>query len=150
MSRLAKAGYIAATVVVVAVVLASLGAYAVYRRLDGNVSVVKVSGLSHRSVYGAQNFLLLGSQTRKASGPGISVQPQPEHQQLGQPPAGPPQPHAHPGHRAVHPADTMVYEPGCQARRTIGTGIMGPYQSAIIDGAMNIGPPSCAVSTVKT
>jgi hypothetical protein len=27
----------------------------------------------------------------------------------------------------------MVYEPGCQARRTIGTGIMGPYQSAIID-----------------
>ena len=65
MSRLAKAGYIAATVVVVAVVVASLGAYAVYRRLDGNVSVVKVSGLSHRSVYGAQNILLLGSQTRK-------------------------------------------------------------------------------------
>ena len=26
---------------------------------------------------------------------------------------------------------------------------MGPYQSAIIDGAMNIGGPSCAVSTVK-
>ena len=47
------------------------------------------------------------------------------------------------------PRDTMVYEPGCKARRTIGTGIMGPYQSAIIDGAMNIGGPSCAVSTVR-
>ena len=46
MSRLAKAGYIAATVVVVVVVLASLGAYAVYRRLDGNVSVVKVNTLN--------------------------------------------------------------------------------------------------------
>jgi LCP family protein required for cell wall assembly len=43
----------------------------------------------------------------------------------------------------------MVYEPGCKARRTIGTGILGPYQSAIIDGAMNIGGPSCAVSTVR-
>ena len=51
LSRLAKAGYIASTVMVVAAVVASLGAYAIYRRLDGNVSVVRVSGLSHRSVY---------------------------------------------------------------------------------------------------
>jgi hypothetical protein len=65
LSRLAKAGYVAFTVMVVAVVAASLGAYAIYRRLDGNVSVVRVSGLSHRSVYGAQNILLLGSQTRQ-------------------------------------------------------------------------------------
>ena len=47
------------------------------------------------------------------------------------------------------PRDTLVYEPGCRARRSVGTGIMGPYQSAIIDGAMNIGGPSCAVSTVR-
>ena len=47
------------------------------------------------------------------------------------------------------PRDTMVYEPGCQARRSVGSGIIGPYQSAIIDGAMNIGGPSCAVSTVS-
>ena len=65
LSRLAKAGYTASTVVVVAAVVASLGAYAIYRRLDGNVSVVRVSGLSHRSIYGAQNILLLGSQTRQ-------------------------------------------------------------------------------------
>jgi hypothetical protein len=37
------------------------------------------------------------------------------------------------------PRDTIVYEPGCTARPTIGTGIWGPYQAAIIDGAMNIG-----------
>ena len=47
------------------------------------------------------------------------------------------------------PRDTMVYEPGCRARRSVGTGIIGPYQSAIIDGAMNIGGPSCAVSTAS-
>ena len=65
LSRLAKAGYITGTVLAVAVVVASLGAYAIYRKYVGNISVVKVSGLSHRSVYGAQNFLLLGSQTRQ-------------------------------------------------------------------------------------
>ena len=47
------------------------------------------------------------------------------------------------------PRDTMVYEPACKARPSVGTGIMGPYQLAIIDGAMNIGGPSCAVSTVE-
>ena len=150
MSRLAKAGYIAATVVVVAVVLASLGAYAVYRRLDGNVSVVKVNGLSHRSVYGAQNILILGSQTRDGqragdlgSNPSLNTSNSDNLLLV----------HLNPTHTQAIvlsiPRDTMVYEPGCKARRTIGTGIMGPYQSAIIDGAMNIGGPSCAVSTVK-
>ena len=150
MSRLAKAGYIAATVVVVAVVLASLGAYAVYRRLDGNVSVVAVKGLSHRSVYGAQNILILGSQTRDGqragdlgSNPSLDTSNSDNLLLV----------HLNPTHTQAIvlsiPRDTMVYEPGCKARRTIGTGVMGPYQSAIIDGAMNIGGPSCAVSTVK-
>ena len=150
MSRLAKAGYIAATVVVVAVVLASLGAYAVYRRLDGNVSVVAVKGLSHRSVYGAQNILILGSQTRDGqragdlgSNPSLNTSNSDNLLLV----------HLNPTHTQAIvlsiPRDTMVYEPGCKARRTIGTGVMGPYQSAIIDGAMNIGGPSCAVSTVK-
>ena len=133
-----------------AVVLASLGAYAVYRRLDGNVSVVKVSGLSHRSVYGAQNILILGSQTRDGQragdlGTNPSLNTSNSDNLLLV--------HLNPTHTQAIvlsiPRDTMVYEPGCQARRTIGTGIMGPYQSAIIDGAMNIGGPSCAVSTVK-
>ena len=149
LSRLAKAGYIASTVMVVAAVVASLGAYAIYRRLDGNVSVVRVSGLSHRSVYGAQNILLLGSQTRQGQRPG----------DLGSNPALNTSNsdnlllvHLDPTHTHAIvlsiPRDTMVYEPGCRARRSVGTGIMGPYQSAIIDGAMNIGGPSCAVATV--
>ena len=45
-SRLAKAGYIAGSFVTVLVVLASLGAYAVYRHLTGNISTVRVTGLS--------------------------------------------------------------------------------------------------------
>jgi len=146
---LARAGYIAGTVVVVIAVVASLGAYAIYRRLDANINVVKVSGLSHRSVYGAQNILILGSQTREGQRPGdlgsnpslntsnsdnlILVHLDPTHT-----------------HAIVLsiPRDTIVYEPGCKARRSVGSGIFGPYQQAIIDGAMNIGGPSCAVKTV--
>jgi LCP family protein required for cell wall assembly len=149
LSPLARVAYITSTIVAVAVVLASLGAYAIYRRLDGNISVVKVNGLSHRSVYGAQNILILGSQTRDGQRPGdlgsnpslntsnsdnlILVHLDPTHT-----------------HALVLsiPRDTIVYEPGCQARRSVGTGIFGPYQQAIIDGAMNIGGPSCAVKTV--
>ncbi len=150
LSRLAKAGYIAGTVVVVAVVVASLGAYAIYRRLDGNISVVKVSGLSHRSVYGAQNILVLGSQTREGqragdlgSNPALNTSNSDNLLLVHLDPT-----HTHATVLSI-PRDTMVYEPGCKARRSVGTGIMGPYQSAIIDGAMNIGGPSCAVSTVK-
>jgi LCP family protein required for cell wall assembly len=150
LSRAAKAGYIAGTVAVVAVVAASLGAYAIYRKLDGNISTVKVSGLSHRSVYGVQNILVLGSQTRQGQragdlgrNPALNTSNSDNLLLVHLDPA-----HTHATVLSI-PRDTMVYEPGCQARRTIGTGIMGPYQSAIIDGAMNIGGPSCAVSTVK-
>jgi LCP family protein required for cell wall assembly len=147
---LARAGYIAGTIAVVGAVAVSLGAYAIYRRLDGNVTVTKVSHLSGRSVYGAQNILLLGSQTRDGQQPGhfgtnpsldtsnsdnlLLVHLDPTHT-----------------HAIVLsiPRDTMVYEPACQARPSIGTGSMGPYQQAIIDGAMNIGGPSCAVDTVE-
>ena len=149
-ASLARAGYIAATVVAVAVVVASLGAYAIYRRLDGNVNVVKVSGLSHRSVYGAQNILVLGSQTREGqragdlgSNPALNTSNSDNLLLVHLDPT-----HTHATVLSI-PRDTMVYEPGCKARRTIGTGILGPYQSAIIDGAMNIGGPSCAVSTVR-
>ena len=149
-ASLARAGYIAATVAVVAVVVASLGAYAIYRRLDGNVSVVKVSGLSHRSVYGAQNILVLGSQTRQGqragdlgSNPALNTSNSDNLLLVHLDPT-----HTHATVLSI-PRDTMVYEPGCKARRSVGTGILGPYQSAIIDGAMNIGGPSCAVSTVR-
>jgi LCP family protein required for cell wall assembly len=150
LSRLAKAGYIASTVAVVAVVVASLSAYAIYRRLDGNVSVVGVSGLSHRSVYGVQNILVLGSQTREGqragdlgSNPALNTSNSDNLLLVHLDPT-----HTHATVLSI-PRDTMVYEPGCKARRSVGGGILGPYQSAIIDGAMNIGGPSCAVSTVK-
>jgi LCP family protein required for cell wall assembly len=150
MSGLARAGYIACTVLVVLVVIVSLGAYAIYRRLDGNISVVNVSGLSHRSVYGAQNYLLLGSQTRQGqragnlgSNPSLNTSNSDNLLLVHLDPT-----HTHAIVLSI-PRDTMVYEPACQARRSVGTGVMGPYQSAIIDGAMNIGGPSCAVSTVS-
>jgi LCP family protein required for cell wall assembly len=148
LSALAKAGYIACAVLAVAIVTVSLGAYGIYRHLDGNIRHVTVGGLSHRSVYGAQNILVLGSQTRQGQGRGFgengSLDTSNSDNLLLI--------HLDPTHTHAIilsiPRDTMVYEPGCKARRGIGDGIWGPYQSAIIDGAMNIGGPSCAVSTV--
>jgi LCP family protein required for cell wall assembly len=149
MGRLAKAGYVAGILGTVLVVVASLGAYAVYRHLTGNIKTVNVSGLTHRSVYGVQNILLLGSQTRKGQGKGFGSNPSlntsnSDNLLLVHLDAT----HTHAVILSI-PRDTVVYEPGCKARPTIGTGIWGPYQAAIIDGAMNIGGPSCAVKTVK-
>jgi LCP family protein required for cell wall assembly len=148
-SRLAKAGYVAGIVATVVVVVASLGAYAVYRHLTGNIKSVAVTGLSHRSVYGVQNILLLGSQTRKGQGKGFGSNPSLDTSNSDNLLLV----HLDPTHTHALilsiPRDTIVYEPGCKARPGIGDGIWGPYQAAIIDGAMNIGGPSCAVKTVK-
>jgi LCP family protein required for cell wall assembly len=149
MSNLARAACVASTVVTVLVVVASLGAYAVYRHLEGNIKVVDVSGLAHRPIYGVQNILLLGSQTRKGQGKGFGSNPSLDTSNSDNLLL------VHLDARHTHaiilsvPRDTIVYEPGCRGRPGIGTGIWGPYQTAIIDGAMNIGGPSCAVSTVK-
>jgi anionic cell wall polymer biosynthesis LytR-Cps2A-Psr (LCP) family protein len=61
---LAKGGYVFATLMAVVVVAAALAGYAKYRQLDGNIKVVNVGGLSGRTIYGAQNILILGSQER--------------------------------------------------------------------------------------
>ena len=96
-----------------------------------------------------QNILLLGSQTRKGQGKGFGTNPSLDTSNSDNLLL------VHLDARHTHaiilsiPRDTIVYEPGCRARPGVGTGIWGPYQSAIIDGAMNIGGPSCAVSTVK-
>jgi LCP family protein required for cell wall assembly len=148
-SGLRKAAYGGAAFLSVIVVVVSLGAYLVYRHLTGNIKVVSVTGLTHRSVYGAQNILLLGSQTRKGQGKGFGNNPSlntsnSDNLLLV---------HLDPTHTHALivsiPRDTIVYEPGCKARPSIGVGIWGPYQAAIIDGAMNIGGPSCAVKTVR-
>jgi LCP family protein required for cell wall assembly len=148
-SGLRKAAYGCGASLTVIVIVASLGAYLVYRHLTGNIKVVSVGGLTHRSVYGAQNILLLGSQTRKGQGKGFGSNPSLNTSNSDNlllvhlDPA-----HAHALIVSI-PRDTIVYEPGCTARPTIGAGIWGPYQAAIIDGAMNIGGPSCAVKTVR-
>ena len=151
-SLLARAGYILATLVAVVAVVAGLGAFAIYRQLTGNITKVNVGGLSGRTVYGELNILVLGSQER-----------------LGQ--------HGHFGYEAdpgttnsdnlllIHldaththatvlsiPRDLFVYQPACPERSYIGTGTW-PVQTyppgAIIDGALNIGGPTCAVDTVE-
>lgn len=144
-----KFAYVAGTVFTVLAMALTLGVYGEYLHLSSNIKSVVVGGLTHRSVYGVQNFLLLGSTSRLGQGKGFGhngskytansdnlliVHLDPTHT-----------------HALILsiPRDTMVYEPGCKARKHIGYGIWGPYQSAIIDGAMNIGGPSCAAITVE-
>ena len=149
----AKIGYIAATLVAVVAVVAGLGFFAVYHQLSGNIQKVTVGHLSGRlTVYGPMNILVLGSQTRLGqrgnfgytADPGVSnsdnlllVHLDPTHT-----------------HATVLsiPRDTFVYQPACQERKYVGTGVWPaqPYPpGAIIDGALNIGGPTCAVQTVE-
>ena len=152
---LAKFGYIAATLIAVIGVTAGLGGYAEYRHLEGNITVVKVGGLSGRTIYGAQNILVLGSQERAhqrgyfgvAAGDSPLTSNSDNLLLVHLDPT-----HTHATVLSI-PRDLFVYEPGCQARtRFIGLGIMGPYAyppGNLIDGALNIGGPSCAVATVE-
>jgi len=154
-SRLAKAGYIGATLLAVVIMVAGIGAYAEYRRLEGNITVVKVGGLSGRKVYGAQNILVLGSQERYgqhgkfgvAAGDSVKTSNSDNLLLIHLDPT-----HQHATVLSI-PRDLFVYEPGCRARsRFIGIGIQGPYSyppGNIIDGALNIGGPTCAVKTVE-
>ncbi len=147
MSVLAKIGYATATVATVLIVAASLLAYGIYRHLNDNLQVTTVSGLTHRSVYGVQNILVLGSQTRDGQGRGFGRDPGTNlsdnlilvHLDAT---------HTHATILSI-PRDTMVYEPACKARAGVGTGTWPAFPSAIIDGAMNLGGPSCAVHTVE-
>src|ERR1700730_13960572 len=73
--RLTRRGKILVWVAAVAsvlVVVVSLGAYAIYAKLDGNLSVTDAfGGLKNRpppSARGVQNFLILGSQSRDGQG----------------------------------------------------------------------------------
>ena len=152
-SRLAKAGYVLASLVAAVAVVAGVGGYALYRQLEGNITVVKVGGLTGRTVYGVQNILVLGSQERQGQRGHFGKEANPWTTNSDNllvvhlDPA-----HTHATILSI-PRDTMVYEPGCPARiRQIGIGIQGPYlypPGNIIDGALNIGGPTCAVKTVE-
>lgn len=149
---LVKAGYIVATLVAVVAVVAGVGIFAIYHRLDSNITKVSVGDLSGKTVYGSLNILVMGSQTRLGqrgffgydATPGVSnsdnlllIHLDPTHT-----------------HAIVLsiPRDTFVYEPACQERAYVGTGTWPAQQyppGAIIDGALNIGGPTCAVQTVE-
>ena len=151
-SRGAKVGYILASLVAIVAMVAGIGAFAIYRQLDGNITKVSVGHLSGKAVYGSLNILILGSQTRLGqrghfgydATPGVSnsdnlllVHLDPTHT-----------------HAIVLsiPRDTFVYQPACKERRYVGTGVWPAQQyppGAIIDGALNIGGPTCAVQTVE-
>jgi LCP family protein required for cell wall assembly len=132
-------------VLTVAAVVVSLTGYQLYLKLDRNLHVTAVGGLTNRSSYGVQNFLILGSQTRDGQGPGFGYDPGTnlsDNLLLVHLDAT----HTHATVVSI-PRDTMVYEPACKSRS--GGGIVPAQQQAIIDGAMNQGGPSCAVATVE-
>jgi len=155
-SRLAKTGYILASVLALVIVVAGIGSYAEYRHLEGNITVVKVGGLTGRQTYGVQNILVMGSQIRAgqhgkffgiAAGSSIYTSNSDNLLVVHLDPT-----HTHATILSI-PRDTFVYEPGCKARNHfIGYGTLGPYTyppGNIIDGALNIGGPTCAVKTVE-
>ncbi len=148
-SALAQVGYTVATIGAVLTVIVGVGGYAEYERLVGNIDSVNVGDLSGRTVYGVQNILVLGSQERHGQTGNFGFEANPWTTNSDNLLVI----HLNATHtRAIVlsiPRDTMVYEPGCEARiRQIGIGIQGPFQSTIIDGALNIGGPTCAVETV--
>jgi LCP family protein required for cell wall assembly len=142
---LAKIGYTSATMLTALAVATSLVAYGLYLKLDRNLNVASVGGLTHRSEYGVQNILILGSQTRDGQGKGFGHDPHTnlsDNLLLVHLDAT----HTHATVVSI-PRDTMVYEPACTSR--LGNGTVPAQQQAIIDGAMNLGGPTCAVATVE-
>jgi LCP family protein required for cell wall assembly len=145
LSRLAKFGYISATMLTAIAVLISLTGYALYLKLDHNITVTNVGGLTGRSDLGVQNVLILGSQTRNGQGKGFGYDPNTNlsdnlllvHLNAT---------HTHAIVVSI-PRDTMVYEPACKSR--FGNYTVPAQPQAIIDGAMNLGGPTCAVATVE-
>jgi len=126
-------------------VVISLAVYGLYLKLDGNLNVTAVGGLTNRPDTGVQNILILGSQTRDGQGPGFGYDPGTnlsDNLLLVHLDA------THTRATVVSiPRDTMVYEPACKS--ATGNGVAPAQQQAIIDGAMNLGGPTCAVATVE-
>jgi LCP family protein required for cell wall assembly len=149
-SWLAQFGYVFVALTAVIAVAAGVTAYAAVYHLEGNIHSFKVKGLTGRTVYGELNILVLGSQERQGQRGffGREVNPwttNSDNLLLVHLDAT----HTHATVLSI-PRDLMAYEPACQARTSqIGYGLQGPFQSTIIDGALNIGGPSCAVATVE-
>jgi LCP family protein required for cell wall assembly len=141
----AKVGYVIATLLTVSAVAVSLFGYSLYLHLNNNLNVTDIKGLSPNGNYGVQNILILGSQTRDGQGPGFGYDPDTnlsDNLLLVHLDAT----HTHATIVSI-PRDTMVYEPQCTSR--FNNQIVPAQPQAIIDGAMNLGGPSCAVATVN-
>jgi LCP family protein required for cell wall assembly len=155
-SGFAQFGYVVATLGAVLFLVAGVTAYAYVQNLVGNIKVVQVGGLTKAPRYGPLNVLVLGSQQR-AGQMGY------KHGWFGIASGSNPYTSNSDNLLIVHldatrthatilsiPRDTMVYEPACKARSPqIGVGMQGPYPSSLIEGALNIGGPTCAVKTVE-
>lgn len=152
-SLMAQVGYLFVTVSAVAFVAVAVTGYAIYQHLDGNITKVQVGDLSGKTVYGALDILVLGSQERSGQKGFFGYEANPgttnsDNLLLV---------HLDPTHTHAIvlsiPRDLFVYEPACKERKYVGTGIW-PAQAyppgAIIDGALNIGGPTCAVKTVES
>jgi LCP family protein required for cell wall assembly len=151
-SWLAQIGYVFVVLSAAFIVAVGITGYAIYQHLDANITGVKVGGLTGRTVYGELNILVLGSQERAGQHGFFGYEADPEtsnsdnllliHLDAT---------HTHATVLSI-PRDLYTYEPGCKARPQTGTGIWGPYvypPGVLIDGALNIGGPTCAVETVK-
>jgi LCP family protein required for cell wall assembly len=139
---------------VTAVLAVAIGVtgYAIYQHLESNITSVGVGGLTGRTVHGELNILILGSQERAGQHGFFGYEADPEtansdnlllvHLDAS---------HSHATVLSI-PRDMFVYEPACKERPQTGTGVW-PAQTyppgSIIDGALNIGGPTCAVETVE-
>jgi LCP family protein required for cell wall assembly len=148
----AKIGYTLVTVSAAFIVAVGITGYAIYQHLDANITGVQVGHLSGRTVYGQLNILVLGSQERAGQHGFFGYEADPETENsdnllLVHLDAT----HSHATVLSI-PRDLYAYEPACKARPQTGTGIWGPYDyppGVLIDGALNIGGPTCAVETVE-
>ncbi len=151
-SLIAQVGYTVVTLSAVVFVAVAVTGYAIYQHLDSNITRVKVGDLSGKTVYGALNILVLGSQERTGQKGFFGYEQDPgttnsDNLLLI---------HLDPTHTHATvlsiPRDLFAYEPACKERSYVGTGVW-PAQTyppgAIIDGALNIGGPTCAVETVE-
>jgi LCP family protein required for cell wall assembly len=148
----AQLGYSLAAVSAALVVAIGVTGYAIYQHLESNITSVKVGGLTGRTVHGQLNILVLGSQQRAGQHGFFGYEADPEtansdnlllvHLDAS---------HSHATVLSI-PRDMFVYEPACKERPQTGTGVW-PAQTyppgSIIDGALNIGGPTCAVETVE-
>jgi LCP family protein required for cell wall assembly len=151
-SMLAQMGYTVTAVSAVLIIAIGVTGYAIYQHLEGNITRVKVGDLSGRTVSGPLNILVLGSQERLGQKGFFGYEASPgttnsDNLLLVHLDAA----HTHATVLSI-PRDLYVYEPACRERSYVGAGVEPPQAyppGAIIDGALNIGGPTCAVATVE-